>query len=58
MRGAITGRDVVLHSVEIVRLWGMATYLHCVWAALTRRPSTFLGVLYPVRGRPRWRSLR
>ena len=46
MRGAITGKDVVVNSVAIVRLWGLRTYLHCVWAAVTRRPSTFLGVLY------------
>ncbi len=54
MRGAITGKDVLLHSVAIVRLWGFGTYLHCLWAALTRRPSTFLGVLYPDGRRTRW----
>lgn len=47
MRGAITGKDVVVNSVAIVRLWGLRTYLHCLWAAVTRRPGTFLGVLYP-----------
>jgi hypothetical protein len=47
MRGAITGKDVILNSVAIVRLWGVTTYLHCLWAAMRRRPSTFLGVLYP-----------
>ena len=54
MRGAITGKDVVFNSVAIVRLWGLGTYLHCLWAALTRRPSTFLGVLYPDGRRARW----
>ncbi len=54
MRGAITGKDVLLHSVAIVRLWGLGTYLHCLWAAIARRPSTFLGVLYPDGRRTRW----
>lgn len=45
MRGAITGRDVLLNSVSIVRLWGVATYLHCCWAVFRRR-GTFLDVLY------------
>jgi hypothetical protein len=54
MRGAITGKDVIFHSIEIVRLWGLGTYLHCLWAALTRRPSTFLGVLYADGRRARW----
>lgn len=46
MRGVITGKDVVLHSFAIVRHWGAATYLHCLWAALTRRQATFLGVIH------------
>ena len=54
MRGAITGKDVVFNSVAIVRLWGIGTYLHCLWAAVTRRPGTFLGVLYPDGRRARW----
>ncbi len=58
MRGAITGKDVLLHSVAIVRLWGLRTYLHCLWAALARRPSTFLGVLYPDGRRARWTPSR
>ena len=53
MRGAITGRDVVLHSVAIVREWGVAAYLDCLWAAITRRSSTFLGTLYPAGPRRR-----
>ncbi len=54
MRGAITGKDVIFHSVDIVRLWGVATWLQCLRAALTRRPTTFLGVLYPDGRRARW----
>jgi hypothetical protein len=46
MRGAITGRDVLLHPLTIVRGWGVATYLHCLLAAFGGRSSTFLGVLY------------
>lgn len=47
MKGAITGKDVFRHSFTIIRLWGVAAWLHCAWAALRRRRSTFLGVLYP-----------
>ncbi len=54
MRGAITGKHVILHSFAIVRLWGMRTWLDCLWAAVTRRPSTFLGVLYPDGRAARW----
>ncbi len=46
MMGVITGKDVVLQSLTIVRLWGVATYLSCLRAALSGTPSTFLGVLY------------
>ncbi len=53
MRGAITGKDVILNSVSIVRLWGVGTYLHCLWAALSRRRGTFLGVLYQDGSRAR-----
>ncbi len=47
MKGTITGKEVFLHSLTIVRLWGVATFLACAWAAIARRSSTFLGVLYP-----------
>lgn len=42
MRGVITGKDVVRHSVTIIRLWGVRAYLRCLRAALSSRPSTFL----------------
>ncbi len=54
MRGAITGKDVIFHSVAIVRLWGVVAWLQCLWAALTRRRATFLGVLYPDGRRSRF----
>jgi hypothetical protein len=47
MRGAITGKDVVFCALEIVRRWGFATWLLCLWAAITGKPRTFLGVLHP-----------
>jgi hypothetical protein len=46
MRGVITGRDVLIHSVTIVRLWGPRCYLRCLRAALSSRPSTFLEVIF------------
>jgi hypothetical protein len=46
VRGAITGRDVILHSLTILRCWGPTCYLRCLRAAVSRRPSTFLEVLY------------
>ena len=47
MMGVITGKHVLLHPLTIVRAWGVATYLSCLRAAISRKPSTFLGVLYP-----------
>jgi hypothetical protein len=45
MKGTITGKEVVLQWLTIVRLWGLRCYLRCVRAALGRRDSTFLGVV-------------
>jgi hypothetical protein len=45
MKGLITSRDVVTHAFTIVRLWGFATYLRCLRAALSRRPTTFLAIV-------------
>lgn len=47
MQGVVTGKDVLLHPLTIVRAWGLAAWLCCLWAALTRRRTTFLRVLYP-----------
>lgn len=46
MKGLITGRDVVLHTFTIIRLWGLPTYVRCLRAALSRSPTTFLAVLH------------
>lgn len=50
MRGVITGRDVVRHSITIIRLFGPRAYLRCLCAALSWRPSTFLQVVNGVGG--------
>jgi hypothetical protein len=46
MKGIITGRDVLRHSFTILRLWGPATYLRCLYAMVTRRSVTFLEVIH------------
>ena len=50
MRGVITGRDVVRHSIIILRLFGPRAYLRCLRAALSSRPSTFLEVVHGIGG--------
>jgi hypothetical protein len=45
MQGTITGKEVILHWLTILRLWGARCYLRCLRAAMGRSPSTFLGVV-------------
>ncbi len=45
VQGAITTKDVLLHSVTILRLWGPGFYVRCLRAMVSRRPCTFLEVL-------------
>jgi hypothetical protein len=45
VRGSITGREVIFHSVTILRLWGPSMYLRCLHAVVTGRSCTFLGLL-------------
>jgi len=45
VHGAITSRDVLLHTVTIVRLWGPAFYVRCLRAIASGRTCTFLDVL-------------
>ena len=45
MQGTITSKEVILQWVTIVRLWGARCYLRCLRAAVSRTPSTFLGVV-------------
>jgi hypothetical protein len=44
MRGLITGREVVRHAFTIVRLFGLPTYLRCLRATVSRKPTTFLAL--------------
>lgn len=48
MRGVITGRDVVRHSITIIRLFGPRAYVRCLRAALSSRPSTFLEAVHGI----------
>jgi hypothetical protein len=53
VQGAITSRDVLLHAVTIVRLWGPAFYVRCLRAIASGRRCTFLEVLAePARSGP------
>jgi hypothetical protein len=45
VQGTITGKDVLLNSVTIVRLFGPTFYVRCLKAMMSRRPCTFLQVL-------------
>ncbi len=45
MHGTITSKEVILHWLTIVRLWGARCYLRCLRAAMSPTPSTFLGVV-------------
>lgn len=46
MQGVITGKDVLVHTVLIVREFGPRAYLRCVRAAFSGKRCTFLGALY------------
>ncbi len=45
VQGTITGKDVLIHSLTILRLWGPSVYIRCLRAVVSRRPCTFLGVV-------------
>ncbi|WP_242344058.1 hypothetical protein [Anaeromyxobacter terrae] len=45
VQGAITGKDVLVHSVTIVRLFGPIFYVRCLRAMWSGRVCTFLEVL-------------
>lgn len=45
VQGTITGKDVLVHSLTILRLWGPGVYIRCLRAIVSRRPSTFLSVV-------------
>ncbi len=45
VQGTITSKDVLLHSVTILRLWGPVFYVRCLRAIASGRACTFLDVL-------------
>ncbi len=45
VQGTITGKDVILHSFTILRLWGPGVYLRCIRALASRRSCTFLEMI-------------
>ena len=45
VQGTITSKDVLIHSVTILRLWGPVFYLRCLRAIASGRACTFLDVL-------------
>ncbi len=45
VRGTITGRDVLRHSLTILRYWGPGCYVRCLRAIVSRRECTFLEVV-------------
>jgi hypothetical protein len=49
VQGTITSKDVLLHTVTIVRLWGPAFYVRCLRAIASGRTCTFLDVLVAKR---------
>ncbi len=49
VQGTITGRDVLRHSLTILKLWGPSCYVRCLRAIVSRRSCTFLDVLYDHR---------
>ncbi len=49
MRGAITGREVILHPVIIIRLWGVRAYARCLRAVVAHQGTTFLDVVCAAR---------
>lgn len=49
MHGMITRKEVLMHSLTIVRLFGLRAFARCLRAAFSARPTTFLEtVLAPV----------
>jgi len=46
MHGHITGRDVLRHTLMIMREYGPRCYLRCLKAVLLREHTTFLNVVY------------
>ena len=45
VQGAITTRDVLYHTVTILRLWGPGFYVRCLRSIASGRRCTFLEML-------------
>ncbi len=45
MRGCITWKEVLLHAVTIIRVFGAPCWLQCLRALAGRKPTTFLQVV-------------
>jgi hypothetical protein len=45
VQGAITTRDILRHSLTILRLWGPACYVRCLRAIVSGRTCTFLELI-------------
>ncbi len=45
MQGVITDRDVVLHGLTMIRVWGFGAYLRCMRAIVSGRRTTFLALV-------------
>jgi hypothetical protein len=50
MRGTITRKEVLIHTLTIVRLFGTRAYWRCLCAAFSSAPSTFLEVVFKYEG--------
>jgi hypothetical protein len=46
MGGAIKSRQVLMHGVAIVRLFGPRCYLRCLRAVFSSKPTTFLETVF------------
>jgi hypothetical protein len=46
MRGVISRREVLTHPFTIVRHFGPRTYLRCLRAAFSAKPTTFLETVF------------
>ena len=46
IQGVITGREVLLHGLTILRYFGPGAYLRCLRALFSDRPTTFLALVF------------
>jgi len=46
MRGVITRREILVHALTIMRLFGAKAYWRCLCASFGSTPTTFLEVVF------------